>query len=306
MKYYKLHGREASRVVMGCMRIGDKPLAQVEELIREAIRGGVNMFDHADIYGNGNSEKVFGVAVRDIGLSRSDYILQTKCGIRRNGGDRWFDFSREHILSSVEGSLKRLNTEYIDLLLLHRPDTLMEPQEIAEAFEKLKADGKVRAFGVSNFAAYQIQALESYGVRVAANQVQFSLAHTPMVNAGFNVNMQNEEAVNRAGGTLEYCRMKKIAMQAWSPLQYGLIKGTFLDNEAFAPLNEALNAMAEEKGCTAATLALAWILRHPAFAQVVTGTTSPDRLRAICAASEIDLTREEWYDLYAATGKMLP
>ena len=306
MKYYKLHGREASRVVMGCMRIGDKPLAQVEELIREAIRGGVNMFDHADIYGNGNSEKVFGVAVRDIGLSRSDYILQTKCGIRRNGGDRWFDFSREHILSSVEGSLKRLNTEYIDLLLLHRPDTLMEPQEIAEAFEKLKADGKVRAFGVSNFAAYQIQALESYGVRVAANQVQFSLAHTPMVNAGFNVNMQNEEAVNRAGGTLEYCRMKKIAMQAWLPLQYGLIKGTFLDNEAFAPLNEALNAMAEEKGCTAATLALAWILRHPAFAQVVTGTTSPDRLRAICAASEIDLTREEWYDLYAATGKMLP
>ncbi len=306
MKYCKLHGREVSRVVMGCMRIGDKPLAQVEELIREAIRGGVNTFDHADIYGGGNSEKVFGVAVRDIGLSRGDYIIQTKCGIRRNGGDRWFDFSREHILASVEGSLKRLNTEYIDLLLLHRPDTLMEPQEIAEAFEKLKAEGKVRAFGVSNFSAYQIQALESYGVRVAANQVQFSLAHTPMVDAGFNVNMQNAEAVNRAGGTLEYCRMKKIALQAWSPLQYGLIKGTFLENEEFAALNGALEKMAEEKGCTAATLAIAWILRHPAFAQVVTGTTSAEHMRELCKATEIELSREEWYRLYLAGGNFLP
>lgn len=306
MKYYQLHGREVSRVVMGCMRIADKPLAQTEDLIREAIRGGVNMFDHADIYGNGNSEKVFGVAVKDIGLSRGDYVIQTKCGIRRNGTDRWYDFSREHIIASVEQSLKRLNTEYIDILLLHRPDTLMRPDEIAEAFEKLKALGKVRAFGVSNFSSYQIQALESYGVKVVANQVQFSLAHTPMVDAGFNVNMHNDEAVNRAGGTLDYCRMRGIALQAWSPLQYGLIQGTFLGNESFSKLNKALDKMSEEKGCTNATLALAWILRHPAFAQVVTGTADPAHMRALCKAAEIELTREEWYRLYLADGKFLP
>lgn len=306
MKYCKLQGKQASRIVMGCMRIADKPLEQTESLIREAIRGGVNMFDHADIYGNGNSERVFGVAVRDIGLARQDYILQTKCGIRRMEKGKWFDFSREHILSSVDNSLKRLNTDYIDVLLLHRPDTLIEPEEVAEAFEKLKGEGKVRAFGVSNFSAWQIKLLESYGVTLVANQVQFSLAHTPLVDAGFNVNMYNDEAVTRAGDTLEYCRTRGIALQAWSPLQYGFIKGTFVGNEAFPELNAEMEKLAEEKGCAPAAIALAWILRHPAFSQVVTGTASPEHMRELCAAADIELTRQEWYNLYLANGRTLP
>lgn len=306
MEYCKLQGRKSSRVVMGCMRIGDKPLQQTEELIKTAVSLGVNTFDLADIYGNGNCEKVFGVAMRDIGLARDSYIIQTKCGIRKTEMGKWFDFSKKHILSSVEGSLKRMNTDYIDMLLLHRPDTLVEPDEVADAIETLLGDGKIRAVGVSNFSALQIKLLENYGVNIAANQVQFSLAHTPLVDAGMNVNMYNDEAVQRAGDTLEYCRTRGIALQAWSPLGYGFLEGIFIGNEQFPRLNATLEVMAEEKGCTPAALALAWILRHPAFAQVVTGTTSPERMRALCSATDVTLTREEWYKLYLSGERVLP
>ena len=306
MRYCTLKGIAASRVVMGCMRIAQKPLKEVEELIFEAVKSGVNAFDLADIYGGGNSERLFGVAFKDLGLARKDYVVQTKCGIRKNDTGKWFDFSKEHILSSVDNSLKRMNTDYIDVFLLHRPDTLIEPAEVAEAFDKLKANGKVRAFGVSNFSATQMEFLRRNGVEIVANQVQFSLGHTALVDAGFYTNNFDDEAVTRAGDALEYARMNGIALQAWSPLQYGFFKGVFIGDEKFSSLNAKLNELAEKYKVDASTIACAWILRHPAFAQVITGTTSPDRLRAICSASEIDLSREEWYGLYASTGKVLP
>ena len=306
MEYCNLRGIQSSRVVMGCMRIADKSLQHTESLIVEAVRAGVNTFDLADIYGKGDCEKIFGVAMKDLGLSRKDYIVQTKCGIRRSATGKWYDFSREHIINSVENSLIRLNTEYIDIFLLHRPDALMQPDEIAEAFERLRGSGKVRAFGVSNFSAMQIRALEQSGFLPVANQMQFSLGQTLLVDAGFNVNRSVDEATSRAGDAFEYCRLKKIAMQAWSPLQYGWLEGVFVGNEKFAPLNALLDELAEKYNITPSAVALAWILRTPAFAQVVTGTTSPERMKELCKATDITLTREEWYALYRATGKQLP
>lgn len=306
MEYCKIGEIESSRIVMGCMRIADKPLEQIEQLVIEAVRSGVNTFDLADIYGGGDCERLFGVAVKDLGLARKEYVLQTKCGIRRGEKGKWFDFSKEHILASVDNSLKRLKTDYIDVFLLHRPDTLLQPEEVAEAFEKLKADGKVRAFGVSNFSAAQMKFLRMNGVEIVANQVQFSLGHTALVDAGFNVNMHKDESVTRAGNALEYARMHKIALQAWSPLQYGFFNGVFVGNEAFPELNAELDRFAEKYGVTPAAIACAWILRHPAFAQVVTGTTSPERMREMAKSADVRLTREEWYRLYLSTGKMLP
>lgn len=306
MEYCNLHGIRSSRVVMGCMRIADKTLQHTESLIVEAVRAGVNTFDLADIYGGGDCEKIFGVAMKDLGLARKDYIVQTKCGIRRNSAGNWYDFSREHIINSVENSLIRLNTEYIDIFLLHRPDALMQTDEIAEAFESLRGSGKVRAFGVSNFSAMQIRALEQSGFLPVVNQMQFSLGHTLLVDAGFNVNRQVDEATSRAGDSFEYCRLKKIAMQAWSPLQYGFMEGVFVGNANFEALNKALDELAEKYGVTPSAIALAWVLRTPSFAQAITGTTSPERMKALCEASNVNLTHEEWYALYRATGKKLP
>ncbi len=308
MKYCNVGDRPASAIVMGCMRIADKPLAQVEKVMFEAMRSGVNMFDLADIYGGGNCEKVFGVAIKDLGVARKDYLLQTKCGIRKDGAGKIvrFDFSKEYILQSVEGSLKRLNTDYIDVLLLHRPDTLVEVEEVAEVFEKLKDDGKVKTFGVSNFNATQMQLFRSAGIQIAANQVQFSIMHTPLVDAGFNVNMYKDESVTRAGDTLEYSRLKGIPLQAWSPLQYGFFEGCFVGSEKFPALNDLLEELGEKYGASAGAIALAWVLRHPAFKQVVTGTVNPERMAELCKAGEIRLTHEEWYALYFAAGNTLP
>lgn len=306
MDYQTLGGKQSSRIVMGCMRIADKPLQKTEALIVEAVKSGVNTFDLADIYGKGDCERVFGVAVRDIGLKRSDYIVQTKCGIRYMDKGLWFDFSKDHIINSVENSLKRMNTDYIDVLLLHRPDSLMEPEEIAEAFEKLKSEGKVRAFGVSNFSAGQMALLQNYGVEVIANQVQFSLCHTPLIDAGFNVNMYNEESISRAGDALDYCRLHKVALQAWSPLQKGFFGGVFIGDESLPTLNAELNTLAEKYGCDPAAIAFAWILRHPARFQVVTGTTSAERLAKLCKATDVYLTKEEWYGLYLSVNRKLP
>ena len=306
MEYCKLRGVNASKIVMGCMRIKNMALQEVEKLIFEAVSAGVNMFDHADIYGKGDCERIFGVAVKDLGLERKNYIIQTKCGIRANENGKWFDFSREHILNSAENSLKRLNTEYIDVFLLHRPDTLIEADEVAAAFDKLKAEGKVRAFGVSNASAMQMEYLRKNGVEVVANQVQFSLGHTALVDAGFHVNMFASESVTRGGDALEYARLHSIALQAWSPFQYGFFEGVFVGNEKYPALNKELERLAEKYNATPSAIAVAWILRHPAFAQVVTGTTSPERMKEICRAADITLDREDWYNLYASTGKILP
>ena len=302
MKYCDVGGVTASKIVIGCMRMADKPLRQVEKIIFEALKAGANTFDHADIYGKGDSETLFGVAVRDLGLKREDLILQSKCGIRPG----FYDFSYEHIISSVEGSLKRLNCEYLDILLLHRPDALMDEYEVCKAFDKLKADGKVRAFGVSNFSPLQIELLRSAGVEVAINQVQFSLMQSALVDEGLNVNTEKDEAAVRTSGLMDYCRLNKVKLQAWSPLSYGFMDGVFVGDEKFPALNAELFRIAEKYELAPAAIAIAWILRHPAAMQAVVGSTTPERVADICKAADVKLTREEWYSLYTATGKTLP
>lgn len=309
MKYVNLREDiKVSKIVMGCMRIADKPQIQIEETITLAMNAGVNMFDLADVYANGEAERVFGRAMRNIGIERKDYVLQTKCGIRKNSENKInrFDFSKEYVIECVENSLKRMQTDYIDVLLLHRPDTLVESEEVAETFAQLRESGKVRAFGVSNFSSMQMQLFKKAGIEMVANQMQFSLGHTAPVDAGFNVNMYKDESITRAGDSMEYCRLEGIAMQAWSPLQFGFFEGMFVGNPQFPELNAELNRLADKYNVAPASIAVAWILRHPAFKQVITGTTSMNHMMEMCDAGDLELTRDEWYALYGATGKILP
>ena len=288
-------------IAVGCMRISDMSEKQVSAFISAALENGANFFDHADIYGGGKSEEVFGKVLTP--SLRENIMIQTKCGIRKG----MFDFSYDHIVSSVDGSLKRLGTDYIDVLLLHRPDALMEPDEVAKAFDYLKASGKVRHFGVSNQNPYQMQLLQnSLDMPLCANQLQFSVMHSSMIQSGINVNMYNESAVNRDGGVLDYCRLNKITIQPWSPMQYGFFEGCFIDNEKFPELNAVLENIGNKYGVSKTTVAFAWILRHPAKMQPVTGTTNLTRLTDCLKASEVKLTREEWYEIYRAAGNILP
>lgn len=305
MRYIDIGGEKikASEIALGCMRIANKPIKEVQELINTALEEGINFFDHADIYGGGKSEEVFAEAIGMNSNIREKIIIQTKCGIRRG----YYDFSKEHILESVDGSLRRLKTDYIDILLLHRPDTLMEPEEVAEAFSILHSSGKVRNFGVSNFHPLQIELLNSsINQRIIVNQLQFSIAHTGMIDFGFNVNMKVDQATNRDLGILEYCRLKNIAIQAWSPFQYGFFEGTFMGNSKFKELNEKIEEIATKKGVPDIAIPIAWILRHPAKIQPIVGTTNASRLRNICRASDVELSREEWYELYRSAGNRLP
>ncbi|HPO82609.1 MAG TPA: aldo/keto reductase [bacterium] len=305
MRYMNIGNEKikASEIALGCMRIADKPVKEVAELINTALDEGINFFDHADIYGGGKCEEIFAKATGMNSNIREKFIIQTKCGIRRG----YYDFSKEHILEAVDGSLKRLNTDYIDILLLHRPDTLMEPEEIAEAFSILHSSGKVRNFGVSNFHPMQIELVSKYlNQRIIVNQLQLSIAHTGMIDFGFNVNMKVDQAINRDGGILEYCRVKDITIQAWSPFQYGFFEGTFMGNSKFQELNDKIEEIAREKGIPNIAVPIAWILRHPARIQPIVGTTNPSRLKDICKASGVELTKEEWYELYRSAGNKLP
>lgn len=294
---------EAPEIGLGCMRItGLKDKKEVRGLIDTAMDCGVNFFDHADIYDSGHAEEVFGVVVEP--AMRQKMIIQSKCGIIPG---KAYDFSKEHIVESVEKSLKRLKTDYLDLLLLHRPDTLMEPEEVAEAFEELEKSGKVRYFGVSNENSMQMELLNKYcGNRIKVNQLQFSIAHCDIIDSGLNVNVHEEAGINRDGSVLEYCRLKDITIQAWSPFQYGMFEGVFLGNEKFPKLNQLIDELAEKYQVTNNAIAVAWILRHPARIQTIVGTTNRQRLTDICKASEVKLSREEWYALYMAAGKVLP
>ncbi len=234
---------------------------------------------------------------------REKMIIQTKCGIR----DGYYDFSKEHIIEAVNGSLKRLNTDYIDILLLHRPDALMEPEEVAEAFTILHSSGKVRYFGVSNQNPLQMELLSKYlNQKIIIDQLQLSITNTGMIDSGINVNTENDGAIDRDGGVLDYCRLKDITIQAWSPLQYGCFQGVFLNNDKFPELNKKIDEIAAKKGVTNTAIAFAWILRHPAKIQAIAGTTNVKRLKDICKASDIELTRQEWYEIYKAAGNKLP
>ena len=294
---------EASAVSLGCMRMGGLDANRVDEIMDTALENGVNFFDHADIYGGGNAEKVFGEYLKRHGAARDKMIIQTKCAIH----DGQYDFSKEHILKSVDGSLARLGVDYIDVLLLHRPDTLVEPEEVAKAFDKLESSGKVRYFGVSNQNMMQMELLKTAVKQpLIINQLQFSVTEAGMVTSGMNVNMKNAESQMHDGSFLEYSRIRNITIQAWSPFQYGFFKGNFVDSDGFPKLNEKLAEIGEKYGITKTGVAAAWILRHPANMQLIAGTMNPEHLGAICKAADVVLTREEWYEIYRAAGHTLP
>jgi predicted oxidoreductase len=290
-------------IAVGCMRINGLSKLDAENFVQTALDAGAVFFDHADIYGGGTCEEVFAEAIHMNDTVREKIILQSKCGIRKG----MFDFSKEHILEAVEGSLKRLKTDYLDVLLLHRPDALVEPEEVAEAFDKLYSSGKVRHFGVSNQNPMQIQLLQKYLKQpIIANQLQLSITNATMISAGIHVNMLDEAAVNRDGSILDFCRLNDITIQPWSPFQYGFFEGVFLDNEKFPKLNEKINEIASKYEVTNTTIALAWLLRHPAQMQPVTGTMNAARLKDCIKAADIYLSREEWYEIYRAAGNILP
>ncbi|WEG12937.1 aldo/keto reductase family oxidoreductase [Pullulanibacillus sp. KACC 23026] len=296
---------EVPVVAVGCMRLNSLEKAQAERFVQKALDLGANFFDHADIYGGGTCEEIFADAIHMSDDVREKIILQSKCGIRPDKG--MFDFSKEHILASVDGILKRLKTDYLDILLLHRPDTLVEPEEVAEAFDQLESSGKVRHFGVSNQNPMQINLLKKYVKQpIVANQLQLSITNSTMISQGFNVNMENDSAVNRDGSILDYCRLNDITIQPWSPFQYGFFEGVFLDNDKFPELNQKIDEIAKKYDVSNTTIAIAWLLRHPANMQPVTGTMNEGRLADCVKASEITLTREEWYEIFRAAGNVLP
>ncbi len=296
-------GIQATRIALGCMRMSDLKGKQAEEVVGTALDLGINFFDHADIYGGGLSELCFRDAIKHLNVNRDKMIIQSKCGIREG----YFDFSKEYILSSVDGILERLGTEYLDFLILHRPDVLVEPEEVAEAFTKLRAEGKVKHFGVSNQNRFQMELLQSYlDEPLAVNQLQLSPAHTPMFDAGLNVNMLNKASIEHDDGIVDYCRLKRVTIQAWSPFQIDLSRGLFVNHPDYKELNETIAKLAKNYNVSSEAIVIAWILRHPAKMQAIVGSMNPSRLKAIDKANDIALTRKEWYDIYRSAGNILP
>ena len=294
---------EVPVVAVGCMRIKSLSNAEAESFLRTALEEGLNFFDHADIYGNGVSEERFAAAIHMNDDIREKIILQSKCGIR----DGMYDFSRRHILEAVNGSLKRLKTDYLDVLLLHRPDALVEPEEVAEVFDILKSTGKVRYFGVSNHKPMQVELLKkALHQPIVANQLQLSVTNANMISNGINVNMETDSAVDRDGSVLDYCRLNNITVQPWSPFQSGSEMGVYLDNDKFPELNQKLEEIAGNYGVSKITIVIAWLLRHPAHMQPIVGTMNEKRLRECAKGADIRLTRREWYEIYRAAGNKLP
>ena len=297
-------GIQVPAIVVGCMRLNSLDVSAAAKHIEHAVEHEVNFFDHADIYGNGECEELFGKALAMTDIKREDIFVQSKCGIIPGV---MFDHSKEHIIKSVENSLKRLQMEYLDALLLHRPDALVVPEEVAEAFDELEKSGKVRHFGVSNMKPMQIELLKKYVKQpLEVNQLQVSAAHSSMISNGLEVNMLTNGAIDRDGSVLDYCRLKDITIQAWSPFQYGMIEGVFLQNDDFAVLNTKLAEIGEKHGVSATTMAVAWLLRHPANMQVLAGTMNENRFDEICKACDVQLTKEEWYQIFMAAGNILP
>lgn len=293
---------DASRIALGCMRMDGMSVPEAGRLISTALEAGITLFDHADIYGGGRCEELFGKVLAENKGMRERMRIQTKCGIREG----FYDLSGAHIWSSVEDSLKRLQIEYIDLLLLHRPDALMEVEEIADVFYQLEKSGRVLQFGVSNCNSAQMALLQSACQQpIVVNQLRFGLLHAGMVRQALETNTGFGDGIDRDSAILDYCRLQGITVQAWSPLQYGAMEGSFLGNEKFPELNAVLKRLAGQYEVTPAAIAAAWILRHPADIQVITGTTDPEHLKEICRAVDISLSRREWYELYQAAGYSL-
>ena len=309
MKYLNIvNGPEnVSAIIQGCMRMPALSAEDAAKVIRTAYDNGINFYDHATCYGeNGAAETRFSEAFPLTGLKREDIFIQSKCGLCFDRNE--FDWTKENILSSVDDSLRRLNIEYLDSLLLHRPDVLFDPEEVAEAFDILESSGKVRYFGVSNLVPMQIELLKKYVKQeLIFNQVQLSLEQSQLIDQALYMNNKSTEfSINRDGNALDYCRLKDITIQAWSPLQFGMFGGTFIDNPDFPELNKALSEIGEREGVSKTAVAIAWILRHPAKMQAIIGTMNPSHVQDACDAANVNLSHHDWYALYLAAGKYLP
>ena len=308
MRYITLgqDDKELSEIVLGMMRIEDKSVKEVEELVETALSVGINAFDLADIYGRGRCEELLGLVLKNRPDLREEMWIQSKCGIRIEEFT-YFDFSKDYIIKSVDGILQRLKIDHLDSLLLHRPDALMESDQVAEAFDLLYKQGKVRNFGVSNQNPMMMELLKKDVKQpLAVNQLQLSAAFTPGFESGFHVNMEDSQAAMRDGSIFEYCKLHDVVIQAWSVLQFGYFKGNFVGNEKFQALNQVLDRLAFKYGVTPSTIAISWILRYPAKMQAVVGTTNPKHLREVSQAANFSLTRKEWYEIYLAAGNDLP
>lgn len=308
MRYITLgqDDKELSEIVLGMMRIKDKSVKEVEELVATALSIGINAFDLADIYGRGRCEELLGLVLKNRPDLREKMWIQSKCGIRIEEFT-YFDFSKDYIIKSVDGILQRLKIDHLDSLLLHRPDALMESDQVAEAFDLLYKQGKVRDFGVSNQNPMMMELLKKdVKQQLAVNQLQLSAAFTPGFESGFHVNMEDSQAAMRDGSIFEYCQLHDVVIQAWSVLQFGYFKGNFVGNEKFQALNQVLDRLAIKYGVTSSTIAISWILRYPAKMQAVVGTTNPKHLREVSQAANFSLTRKEWYEIYLAAGNNLP
>lgn len=308
MRYITLgqDDKELSEIVLGMMRIEDKSVKEVEELVETALSVGINAFDLVDIYGLGRCEELLGLVLKNRPDLREEMWIQSKCGIRIEEFT-YFDFSKDYIIKSVDGILQRLKIDHLDSLLLHRPDALMESDQVAEVFDLLYKQGKVRNFGVSNQNPMMMELLKKDVKQpLAVNQLQLSAAFTPGFESGFHVNMEDSQAAMRDGSIFEYCKLHDVVIQAWSVLQFGYFKGNFVGNEKFQSLNQVLDRLAIKYGVTPSTIAISWILRYPAKMQAVVGTTNPNHLREVSQAANFSLTRKEWYEIYLAAGNNLP
>lgn len=298
--------QNVSAIIQGCMRMPALNKEEAAEVIRTAYDCGINFFDHATCYGAGDAEIRFSEAFPLTGLKREDIFIQSKCGLEFDRNE--FDWSRDNILNAVDGILERLKVEYLDTLLLHRPDVLFDPEEVAEAFDILEKAGKVKWFGVSNLVPMQIELLKKYVKQdLIINQVQLSLEQSQLIDQALYMNNKTTEfSINRDGNVLDYCRLKDITIQAWSPLQFGMFGGSFIDNLDFPELNKALAEIADREGVSKAAVAIAWILRHPAKMQAIIGSMNPEHIKDACDAVKVSLSHHDWYVLYLAAGKFLP
>ena len=298
--------QNASAIVQGCMRMPALTKEEAAKSVQTAYDAGVNFFDHATCYGNGEAEVRFAEALALTEIKREDIFIQSKCGIYPERGE--FDWTKESILASVDGILSRLHMDYLDTLLLHRPDLLFDPEEVAEAFDSLEKTGKVRWFGVSNLMPMQTELLKKYVKQpIIINQLQFSLEQSQLIDQALYLNNKTTDmSMNRDGSVLDYCRLHDVTVQAWSPLQIGMFGGTFIDNPDYSELNKVLTEIAERENVSKAAVAVAWILRHPAKMQAVIGTMNPVHIRETCEAANIELSHNDWYMLYLASGKFLP
>lgn len=301
----------ASAIAFGIMRMNKLSVDEAVKALETAHDTGINFIDSSDIYGHGKSEEIFGEALEKSSLSRDDFYIQSKTGIFEDESQNYkttrYDFSKEHIIKSVDGILSRMKIDYLDSLLLHRPDALMDPAEIAAAFDELQKDGKVRHFGVSNFNPMQVELLQAgLSQKLLINQLQLSVMHTGPIDFNIHTNMTDARSIDHDRGVLDYSRLHNMTVQAWSPFQYGQIEGNFIGNPMFPEVNDVLQKLADKKGVSKNAIAAAWILRHPAIGQVIIGTMTPEHIVDSAKGAGVSLTAQEWYDIYLAAGNDLP